>query len=181
VTEDSGSQKAGPQSDVSPDEDHRDRLIWWSLVAVGVVIFIGVVLLGRPLVEGRLVAARNLDKAAAILKETDGSMTALDRAVRSSVTTSTPQGAEDALAIVWATRVKLQEASSLSQTGYERLTTDEQKRAVLLKATATSRLAALIPAETVLSNGGAVRDQAMQEYERALEKVRSADASLEKL
>jgi hypothetical protein len=150
-------------------------------VAVGVVIFIGVILLGRPLVEGRLGAARNLDKATAILKGTDSSMSAVDRAVRSSATTSTPEGAKDALAIVWATRAKLQEASSLSQDGYERLTTDEQKRAVLVEAVAASRLEALIPAETALSNGGAVKDQAMQEYERALEKVRSADAALVKL
>jgi hypothetical protein len=181
VTEDSGSQTAGPSSDVPPDEDHRDRLIWWSLVAVGVVVFIGVVLLGRPLVEGRLVAARNLDKATAILSESDNSMSAVDRAVRAAATTSTPEGPQDALAIVWATRVKLQEASSLSQKGYERLTTDEQKRAVILKAIAAARLEALIPAETALSNGGAVRDQALQEYERALEKVRSADAALVKL
>jgi hypothetical protein len=93
----------------------------------------------------------------------------------------TSAGAEEALATVRATRRTLEEASPLSQNGYGRLTEAEQKRATLVKAMAVARLEALVAAETALSNGGAVKEQALREYDRAAEKVRQADAALVKL
>jgi exonuclease VII small subunit len=77
--------------------------------------------------------------------------------------------------------LRLEEAARLSQEGYDRLTEDEQRRAVIVKNVATARLAMLVPAETALSNGGAVNDQALREYEQALEKARQAEAALAKL
>jgi hypothetical protein len=175
--------KAGTDSspELQSQEDHRDRQVWWALVAVGLVVFVAIIMLGRPLVGGRLTAARNLDRATAVIGETDGPLQTIDRAVRASVSTATPADTEKALALVYATRKKLDEASSLSQNGFNRLTEDEQRRAVIVKNIATARLEALVPAETALSNGGAVKEQALRDYERALEKVRQADAALVKL
>jgi len=181
MTEEDAKPDTGSSSELGPQEDHRDRQIWWALVAVGFVVFIAIVLLGRPLVGGRLTAARNLDRATAIIAETDGDLRAIDRAVRASVSTATPADTEKALATVYAARKKLEEASSLSQSGFDRLTEDEQRRALIVKAIATARLEALVPAETALSNGGAVNEQALRDYEKAVEKVRQADAALVKL
>jgi hypothetical protein len=162
-------------------ESHRDRQIWWALATLGVVIFVAVIFLGRPLVSGRLTAARNLDRATAMVKETNVDLAALDVAVRASASTGAPTNAKDTLTKLWATRRKLEAASALSQNGFDRLTEDEQRRAKIVKTMAAARLEVLVAAEMVVSNGGAVNDQAQREYEAALEKVRQADAALAKM
>ena len=164
-----------------PEANDRDRQIWWALVAVGVVVFIALIFFGRPLVEGRLTAARNLDRATATIGETDGALRSIDRAVKASPSTQTPGESAEALAVVRATQAKLEEASALSQDGYDRLTTDEQRRATIVKAMATARIDALIAAETALSTDGSVREQALRDYAQAVERVRQADAALVKL
>jgi hypothetical protein len=179
MAEEDASFETG-SSEPGPAENHRDRQIWWTLAAVGLVLFIAIVMLGRPLVSGRLTAARNLDRATAMVLGTNVQFVAIDSAVRAS-STMTSAGAEEALATVRATRRTLEEASPLSQNGYGRLTEAEQKRATLVKAMAVARLEALVAAETALSNGGAVKEQALREYDRAAEKVRQADAALVKL
>jgi hypothetical protein len=181
MAEENGSSETGSPSELGPAENHRDRRIWWMLVGVGFVIFVAIILLGRPLIGGRLTAARNLDRATAMISETDGELKAIDAAVRASVSTVTPAQTEKALATLWATRLKLEEAARLSQDGYDRLTEDEQKRAVIVKNVAAARLEVLVPAEMALSNGGAVNDQALREYEQAVEKARQAEAALAKL
>jgi hypothetical protein len=181
MVEENGSSETGATSELGPAEDHRDRRIWWMLVGVGLVIFVAIILLGRPLVGGRLTAARNLDRATAMISETDGELKTIDSAVQASVSTVTPAQTEKALATLWATRLKLEDAARLSQDGYDRLTEDEQKRAVIVKNVAAARLEVLVPAETALSNGGAVNDQALREYEQAVKKARQAEAALAKL
>jgi hypothetical protein len=174
------------ETDSSPpapesQESHRDRQIWWALVAVGVVVFVAVVLFGRPLVSGRLMAARNLDRATSMITETNADFAAIDVAVRASASTGASTNAKDTLTKLWATRRKLDAASTLSQDGFDRLTEDEQRRARIVKAMAAARLDVLVAAETAVSNGGAVNDQAQREYEAAVEKMRQADAALVKL
>jgi exonuclease VII small subunit len=181
VSEENVRPGKDPSPSAGPEESHRDRTIWWILAGVGVVVFIALMFLGRPLVSGRLSAARNLDKATTMIAATDGDFAAIDKAVLASVSSETPAGDESALAKIFAIRPKLEEAEQLSQTGYERLTEDEQRRAKLVKAVAAARLETLIPAETALSNGAAVQDQAIRDYEKAVEKARQADAALVKL
>jgi len=155
--------------------------MWWALVVVGVVIFVAVIFFGRPLVAGRLTAARNLDRATAMIAETNPDLAAIDVAVRASASNGALTNAKDTLTKLWATRRKLEAASTLSQNGFDRLTEDEQKRAKIVKAVAAARLGVLVPAETAVTNGGAVNEQAQFEYEAALEKSRQADAALSKL
>jgi hypothetical protein len=181
VSEENLSSETGPAPSADPGESHRDRQVWWILFAVGVVVFVAIVLLGRPLVAGRLTAARNLDRATAMIKDTNGELSVIDRAVRASSSTGTLEGTKDSLAKVWATRVKLEEASALSQNGFDRLTSDEQRRALIVKGMAAARLEVLVSAEMALSNGGAVNEQALRDYERAIEKVRQADTALVRL
>jgi hypothetical protein len=150
-------------------------------VAIGVVVFVGVIFFGRPLVEGRLTAARNLDKATAMIADSDSQLAVIDSAVRASSATGDPGKGAQTIALVSATRSTLEDASRLSQDGYNRLTSDEQERAAIVQATAEARLEALASAATVLSAEGQALTRALQEYERAVEKVRSADAALVKL
>ena len=175
--EDAGAE-AGSLSPPGPEEDHRERRVWWTLVAVGFVVFIAVVLLGRPLVQARLNAARNVDRATAMITATNADLIKIDSAVRASDSTMTPEAIAKALATVGATRKTLQEASGLLQQGYDRLTEDEQRRAVIVKSMATARLELLVSAETALSTSGTVNGRAIGEYKRAVEKVRQADAAL---
>ena len=51
-------------------------------MAVCVVVFLGILVLGRPLVEGRLNAARNLDDAVMLIADTEEPLTQIDAAVR---------------------------------------------------------------------------------------------------
>ena len=139
------------------DQDHSERRIWWTIFAVCVAAFIGILVLGRPLVEGRLSAARNLDEAVMLIAGTKEPLAQIDEAVRRAAMASRPpSSAPDAaaLASVSATRANLEKAETLSTTGYDRLTEDEQERATLIEATATARLAVLAAAEAILSADG---------------------------
>ena len=181
MTEESASQPDGTSSGSPSEQDDRDRRIWWSLVAVGFVVFVAVIFWGRPLVAGRLAAARNLDQATATIGETDTQLAEIDAAVRTPSTAGATGENANALALVATTRAKLKDASRLSQDGYDRLTSDEQKRAVTVQAMAEARIAALLAAEAVLSADGEARGEAVQEYERAVKKVQAADEALVKL
>jgi hypothetical protein len=169
-----------------PDVDHSDRTIWWAIFAVGFVVFVGVLLLGRPLVQGRLNAARDLDRATAMIADSKKDLAAIDDRVRAVSATSQGGSGSDASAEIQAARGRLKEAAVLSETGYDRLTSDEQERAVIVKATALARLEVLDAAAVVLSAGttGAPpggNERALREYEEAVDKVRQADAALLRL
>ncbi len=84
MTEEESGSETSSSSVIRPGEDHSDRRMWWTLTLIGVVVFVGVILLGRPLVEARLNAARNLDRATAMILGTNSELDAVDRAVRSS-------------------------------------------------------------------------------------------------
>ena len=164
----------------------RERRTWWTIIAVGVVVFVGIIVLGWPLVEGRLAAARNLDSATATIVGTKEDLAAIDTAVRAEPATSTAAADARTLSVLEALRVRLEDAQKLSQIGYERLTTDEQKRAASVKAMAAARLEVLDAAEAVLSASSATADsaartQAIEKYDAAVEKMRQADAALVRL
>ena len=178
---------SGYPSTGAPEQDHRGRRIWWMIVAVGFVVFIGFIMLGRPLVEGRLTAARNLDRATAMIPGTDDAFASIDSAVRALSSRGTMDSSSATEAAIAEARAVLVEAVTLSQSGYEKLTEDEQRRATIVKAMATARLKALDAAEAVVlpsgESGGAstAREQAVKDYEAAIEAVRQADAALGKL
>ncbi len=169
-----------------PDVDHSDRTIWWTIFAVGFVVFVGILLLGRPLVQGRLTAARNLDRASAIIADTKTDFAAIDDRVRAVSATSGSGSGPGTSAEIAAARGRLKEAAALSETGYDRLTSDEQERAVIVKATALARLEVLDAAVAVLSAGTTGvptggTERALREYEAAVDKVRQADEALLRL
>ena len=60
-----------PQSPPGPDVDHSERRSGGRSSPSGSWCSSGYILLGRPLVEGRLTAARNLDRATAIIADTN--------------------------------------------------------------------------------------------------------------
>ena len=156
-------------------------------MAVGLVVFVGFILLGRPLVEGRLTAARNLDRATAMIPGTDGALVTIGAEVHASSATSSTDSNGEAQAAISDARSILQEAALLSQTGYDKLTEDEQRRARIVEAMATARIEALDAAEAVLSAGAESSataegsEQRIRDYDKAMEKVRGADAALGKL
>ncbi|MEI7813525.1 MAG: hypothetical protein WCJ13_01870 [Coriobacteriia bacterium] len=156
------------------------------LFAVGFLLFIGIILIGRPLVAGRLTAARNLDRATTMIAGTQGEFAAIDAAVRGSSASGSAALSGEALAAISATRQTLAEASQLSQTGFERLTEDEQKRARLVNAKAIARIQVLDAAEGLLSARGQVgseskSEQGLSDYGAAVDKMQQADAALVKL
>jgi hypothetical protein len=187
VKEQSTGSETRSSTESGPDEDHSDRRIWWTIVGIGFVLFIGVVLLGRPLVEGRLTAARKLDRAAALIASTADGLTAIDRVVRSSSAGAAAASDSDVFGIITETRVSAREAAVLSESGFKWLTEDEQKRATLVKAAAIARVASLDAAAAVLSASeegtaaASAKERAMQKYEQAIEDVRQADAALKNL
>jgi hypothetical protein len=181
-----GGPESGSLSSAASDENHRDRRIWWMIVAVGFVVFIGLVVLGRPLIEGRLAAARNLDRATAMIPGTDDTLASIDAEVRASSSSATVDPNSEIFLAITDARSILTAASLLSQTGYEKLTEDEQRRARIVKTMATARLKAIDAAEAALSRGSAgnassaAREQAAKDYEAAVEAVRRADEALRK-
>jgi hypothetical protein len=165
------------------DADHSERRIWWTVFAVGAMVFVGIMMLGRPLVEGRLAAARNLDRATALIAGTDDALAALDPEVRAVSATGTTAIEAGTLPAISDLRATLDQAARLSQTGYERLTQEEQKRAEIIKAMAIARIAVLDAADAVLSADGGdaaspAREEALDVYDRAVEKARQTNAAL---
>lgn len=154
-------------------------------MVVGLVVLLGILWLGRPLVEGRLAAARNLDRSVAVIKSADAVLATIDAEVRSTSASGAAAPTNDMRAAIPEARGILQEAATLSQAGYDRLTEDEQERAMLVKAAAATRLEAVDAAEAVLSarSGQAAtakvaKKRALEEYERAIQKVKQSDAAL---
>lgn len=164
--------------------DDSERRTWWAIVAISAVLFVAIVLLGRPLVLGRLEAARNLDRATAMVAGTDGGLAEVDAAVRAVPASGGVDANEAVLSAIEDLRITVQEAETLSQRGVERLTTDEQQRAASVKAMAGARIEVLEAAERVLAGAGASgarREEARAAYDAAVEKTRRADAALVKL
>ncbi len=121
-----------------------------------------------------------------MVAESNEELAAIDDRVRA--VSATPEGGpgSEASAEIEAARGRLKEAAVLSETGYDRLTSDEQERAVIVKTTALTRLEVLDAAEAVLSAGTAGvppggSERGLREYEEAVDKVREADAALSRL
>jgi hypothetical protein len=133
------------------DEVRRDRVVWTTLIVLGVLAAAGAMALGWQVVEGRLDAAKKLDRAMALLAQTDDTIVAVDEIVRANVSSETASQARAAGSRIDSTRTQLEEAASLSMAGIDRLTDDEQEQAHLVEAAAKARLEMLDTAPAVLS------------------------------
>ncbi len=133
------------------DEVRRDRIVWTTLIVLGVLVAAGAMALGWQVVEGRLDAAKKLDRAIALLAQTDETIVAVDEAVRADVSPEAASAARAATTRIAASRKLLEEAATLSVAGIDRLTDDEQEQAYLVEAAAKARLEMLDSAPAVLS------------------------------
>ena len=139
------------QADI--DEVRRDRIVWTTLIILGVLVAAGALALGWRVVEGRLEAAKRLDRAMTLL---EGRPTRPSPpSTRSSAPTSSPATAAEARAVAAAYAATLASSSprhaALAGAGIERLTDDEQEQAHLVQAAATARIELLDTAPGVLS------------------------------
>jgi len=96
------------------DEVRRDRVVWTTLIVMGALAAAGAMALGWQVVEGRLDAAKKLDRAIAVLGQTDETIVAVDEVVRADVSPETASAARAAATRIGAARKLLEEAASLS-------------------------------------------------------------------
>lgn len=135
-----------------PAEVRRDRIVWTTLIVLGVIVATGALALGWRVIQGRLEAAKQLDRAMALLKQSDATVTAVDEIVRTGGSPDAAERAEEIAPRVETARTELAEANALAGAGYDRLTDDEQKRARLVQASAVARGEMLASAEPVLAS-----------------------------
>lgn len=134
-----------------PGVVRRDRMIWTTLVVLGALVAAGVLALSWGVIEGRLNAAKQLDRAVALLKGTDATVTAADEVIRADLGPEMAAKAADVATRVETARTQLAEANTLSVAGFDRLTDDEQEQALLLQQATQARLDMLGSAAAVLS------------------------------
>lgn len=140
-----------PPQPPEPADMHRERRMWWILVAVGAVAVVGIMALAWPLIGGRLDAAKNLDTASAILSQTDANVTLVISAASGGPSSDTTALAADALRVLPSARSELVRGVALVGTGFDRLTDDEQKRAILTSQALAARVAVLDAAAPIIS------------------------------
>lgn len=133
------------------DEARRNRTIWTILILLGVLVAAGALALGWDVIEGRLTAARQLDRAASLLKGTDEFIIAADEVIRADVSPETATKAVKIAPLVERTRSQLAEANALAGAGFDRLTDDEQRQARLIQGAAKARFEMLDAAAATLS------------------------------
>jgi hypothetical protein len=178
---DSDAGTAAEELPSDPAQDNRDRRIWWALVAAGVVGMLLVMWFGRPLLTGRLDAARKLDQATAILVTSNPAMASVDTAVKAQVLTQEAASSADVSSTIISTQRQFKEAVRMIDDGYPHLTEDEQRRANLVKASLQNRIVMLDAAPTILeANAAAAAAKPLAEdaWTRALEADRSARAAV---
>lgn len=152
ATDEDAIPKESPQQQ-SPKGDDRDRRIWWTLVAIGVLILVIVVLLGRPLVAKRLDAARNLDTATQLIANAKADVNSVDVLVRAKVSTQTAAASTETSPTIGKASKQLNKAVLLLDAAYPSLNDDEQRRAALVKTTALARIEMLNQAPVILAFG----------------------------
>jgi len=115
-----------------PGDDGRERAIWLAMVALGVVVVIVVLLLGWGVIGGRLAAARRIDAAIRVLKETSATTSDLDARLRSKVDTDTAIRAEQEIEALQPVLERVNAIPVSLAEGAERLTDDERRQAAVV-------------------------------------------------
>ncbi len=136
---------------IANKDSRRERRIWTTIVVVGVLVAIAVVALGWNVVQGRLDAAKKLDRAISLLKQAIPTVGVTDAVVRADVTTATADRASELEPTLGDTRANLLEASALIDQGYSKLTDDERKQATRVQAAALARVQMLDAAPAIFS------------------------------
>ena len=138
----------------SPEQAARERRIWLIITICGVIVAAAVMALYWPVMAGRLEAAKDLDRATALVKGADAPMAAIDVAVHAPLSPETGRTSVDLAARITPATRTLTEAVKLLDTATPRLTEDEQRRGALVKKVARLRLEMLARASVILGAQG---------------------------
>ena len=128
----------------------RERRIWWSLAAAGVVVLTIFGLLFWPVMAARLDAVKQVDEAQAHLAQADSPIAQIDKVVAVQLS---PEGASAVPSIetqMLIARRELNAAEGLVADAMPHLTEDEQKRAELLLTAVKARRTMVDRATTIL-------------------------------
>lgn len=142
---------APPQPPSLAEQDARERRIWWTLVAIGVVIVLGIMLLMRPIIAGRLNAAEGMDRAAKVVAQSDTTVGLVDRTVHAGLSAESSSVVLDVRRQIPQAKAALTSAVGLLDAGFQHLTDDEQRRATITRAAATARIEMLDAAPPILA------------------------------
>lgn len=137
-----------------PDDAARERRIWWTLVAIGAAIMIGIMVLIWPLIRGRLDAAKNLDTATVIISQSATDLDLIARTVQTDPSAETSSVIADVQRKIPAVREEAARGVALVNAGFDRLTDDEQRRATLTREALVARVAMLDAAAPIVSAEG---------------------------
>jgi hypothetical protein len=141
----SDSQPAAPEPEIRPK---------WSAILVVALVAVVLLVLGVLFVRSisaRLDAARVLDKATTVAKTVDADVVAIDRAVRVPIDEQSAETKALAAKRIAPARTQLKQVVVLVDKAYGALNDDEREQALLLRATADTRLEMLALAEPILT------------------------------
>ena len=130
-------------TDRQRQEDELDRRIWRAVFIGGTIVAVIVCALGWRFVAPRLDAAKQLDHSVVVVNQADTELAALGSAVAAEA--ASPSTATEAALIglqpgLADTRTRLAEVVAGIDAGMPRLSDDEQREAVLVRAGAQARL-----------------------------------------
>lgn len=135
----------------SAQRPRRSRVVWITLIVLGVVVLAAAGVFASRVVGGGLEAATQLDRATLLVERAGHAVVAVDEVVRTDVSPAIVARAKDVGPRVAPARIELEEALRLVDSAMPRLTDDEQRRATLLKAAAAARVEMLDAAPAILS------------------------------
>lgn len=178
----------GTKSDEQPLSPHVEKAYrrLSRNAAILTILFVvaalaGAAYIGSTAVGRRLQAARQLDRAIALLKGADETVLDIDEVVRAELSPQTATRALELLADVEDTRADLQEVARLVDGARGRVTDDERRRALLVRSAAVARLSMLEPAEPILAasvKAGNALGPATTGWDLVLAAEKLADTSL---
>ena len=172
---------------VDADKGRRDRIIWTTIVILGVMVAAVVLALGSRVMGGRLEAAKQLDGARALLKETQPVFADLDDAVRANASASAATKARHIAGGLAPVRARLANAVAELDEGMIHLTDSEQRHARLVRIASEARIEMLdasLPILSAMKGATAAKSSAekpLAGYLAAQQKADDADEALRSL
>jgi len=133
------------------ENPRRNRTVWITLIALGVVVLAVASVSAWRVMGGRLEAARQLDRATLMVERADNTVIAFDEVVRAEVSPSIAIKARQVEPRIESARKELEASLKLIDSAMPRLTDDERRRAMLLKTAAAARIEMLDSAPAILS------------------------------
>jgi hypothetical protein len=136
------------------EESFRERRIWRNVVVGALVVTVIICALGWRLVAPRLEAAKQLDRAATLVKQADPLLADLDSAVQAAVASPTTETAAVLAAQtphVVVARAKLTEALGALGPGHAHLADEEHRQSDIVRSGIEGRLAMANAATAIIS------------------------------